>query len=111
MALQPSPFLITTLKPVPRGTEGAVSVEGYAAGIVGSILLGSIALNLGVINLMSDFICCLIAALIGTTAESFIGATMQEDNGLSNEAVNFINTLIGAVAGMSMSLAWTSFIK
>jgi uncharacterized protein (TIGR00297 family) len=32
-------FLITTLKPVPRGTEGAVSVEGYLAGIGGSLVI------------------------------------------------------------------------
>ena len=32
-------FLITTLKPVPRGTEGAVSVEGYLAGIGGSLII------------------------------------------------------------------------
>jgi len=30
-----STFLITTLKPVPRGTEGAISLEGTLAGVVG----------------------------------------------------------------------------
>jgi uncharacterized protein (TIGR00297 family) len=32
-------FLITTLQRVPRGTEGAVSVEGYAAGVGGSLII------------------------------------------------------------------------
>jgi len=36
-------FLITTLKPVPRGTEGAVSLEGYAAGVVGSLIIAAYA--------------------------------------------------------------------
>jgi uncharacterized protein (TIGR00297 family) len=34
-----STFLITTLKPVPRGTEGAVSLEGTLAGIVASVAI------------------------------------------------------------------------
>src|SRR6185295_10085792 len=36
-------FLITTLRPVPRGTEGAVSVEGTVAGILGGALVGTLA--------------------------------------------------------------------
>ncbi len=38
-----STFLITTLKPVPRGTEGAISLEGTLAGIVGSLLIAVLA--------------------------------------------------------------------
>ncbi|CAN0554328.1 unnamed protein product, partial [Ectocarpus sp. 8 AP-2014] len=32
-------FLITTFKPVAAGTEGAVSLEGTLAGVVGSIII------------------------------------------------------------------------
>lgn len=32
-------YLVTTLKVVPRGTEGAVSVEGTFAGLLAAILL------------------------------------------------------------------------
>ena len=114
-----STFLITTLKPVPRGTEGAVSVEGYAAGIIGSALLAGLALKLSVITTVNEFYYCLIAALVGTTAESFIGATLQtndgdnsnsssNDGGLTNEAVNVINTMIGAITGISL---WFLFPK
>lgn len=34
-----SRYLVTTFKIVPRGTEGAVSVEGTIAGLLASILL------------------------------------------------------------------------
>lgn len=40
-------YLVTTLKVVPRGTEGAVSVEGTLAGLLASILLASVACLLG----------------------------------------------------------------
>jgi len=35
-------YLITTFKAVPRGTEGAVSMEGTIAGLLASILLASV---------------------------------------------------------------------
>lgn len=40
-------FLITNLSKVPRGTEGAVSVEGTAAGVGAAIGFSAIALALG----------------------------------------------------------------
>lgn len=39
-------YLITTLKRVPRGTEGAVSLEGTAAGIVAAALFSGVGLGL-----------------------------------------------------------------
>ena len=36
-------YLITTLARVPAGTEGAVSAEGTAAGVVGSLALAGYA--------------------------------------------------------------------
>lgn len=89
-------FLITTLKPVPRGTEGAVSLEGTLAGILGSGAIALVAWGLGLINGI-EIIYCLIAALIATTIESLIGATLQSRfTWLTNELVNVINTLLGA---------------
>lgn len=97
-----STFLITTLKPVPRGTEGAVSLEGTIAGIVGSIALAILALALGIINGWG-LLCAVIAAFIATNIESVIGATVQTKfSWLTNEIVNFINTLIGAIVAMAL---------
>ena len=40
-------YLVTTFKVVPRGTEGAVSVEGTLAGLLASILLASVGCLMG----------------------------------------------------------------
>ena len=40
-------YLITTFKEVPRGTEGAVSLEGTAAGMLAALGFASLALALG----------------------------------------------------------------
>lgn len=42
-----SRYLVTTFKIVPRGTEGAVSVEGTLAGILASIVLAFVSFLMG----------------------------------------------------------------
>ena len=42
-----SRYLVTSLKIVPRGTEGAVSVEGTFAGLLASILLAFVGCLMG----------------------------------------------------------------
>lgn len=96
-------YLITTLKPVPRGTEGAVSLEGTVAGAVASVVLALIAWVIGMINPLG-IIWCVIAAFIATTIESLIGATLESRfTWLTNDIVNFINTAIGAIAAIALA--------
>ena len=102
-------FLITTLQPVPRGTEGAVSLEGTIAGIVGSILMALVSSAVGLIDL-TGIAFCVIAAFIATNIESVIGATIQSQfEWLTNEVVNFFNTFIGAIAAIVLASAWKTF--
>jgi uncharacterized protein (TIGR00297 family) len=99
-----STFLITTLKPVPRGTEGAISLEGTLAGILGSLLIAILAWSLGMIDL-SGIVLCAIAAFVATNIESLIGATLQNQwDWLTNEVVNGINTFIGAAIAIFLGI-------
>ncbi len=105
-----STFLITTLQAVPRGTEGAVSLEGTLAGLVGSAAIAFVGWGVGLINIFG-VAWCLLAAFIATNIESVIGATLQSKyTWLTNEVVNILNTLIGAIAAMLLALIWTSTI-
>ena len=102
-------YLITTFKLVPPGTEGAVSAEGTAAGVVGAFVLSLYALAVGLIGL-PGLVPCLLATVIGTTAESLIGASAQDNfKWLTNELVNFIMTVIGAAAGVSLAALFGAF--
>lgn len=95
-------FLITTLKPVPRGTEGAVSLEGTLAGVLASVAIALVGWLAGLISLGQIGI-CVLAAFIATNLESVIGATLQSRyEWLTNEVVNILNTLIGAIAAILM---------
>ena len=96
-------YLITTLKPVSRGTEGAVSLEGTIAGVLASVVLAVIAYLIGLISPLG-VVWCVIAAFIATTIESLIGATLESRfTWLTNDVVNFINTVIGAIAAIILS--------
>lgn len=101
-------FLITTLKPVPAGTEGAVSLEGTLASVVGGLLLSVYAyLVVGLIPSIQGVGISTFAAFFATMCESLIGATLQDKEGagwMTNEVVNFFNTLIGAAAAMLLGV-------
>mmetsp|Transcript_10344 Transcript_10344/g.28156 ORF Transcript_10344/g.28156 Transcript_10344/m.28156 type:complete len:311 (+) Transcript_10344:1-933(+) len=93
-------YLITNFKKVPPGTEGAVSLEGTLAGVVGSILIAGTGYLLNLCGPLG-FALCLVAAFIATNCESVIGAVFQDKvKWLTNEVVNFINTAIGALVAM-----------
>ena len=97
-------FLITTLQPVPRGTEGAVSLEGTLAGVVASVALALLAWGIGLIPGVGVLICA-IAAFGATTVESLIGATIEETlDWLTHDLVNIINTTIGAL--FAIGIGW-----
>lgn len=97
-------FLITTLQAVPAGTEGAVSLEGTLAGVLGSAVIAGGGLAIGLISLSGALI-CLVAAFVATNVESVIGATFQEKlPWLTNELVNVLNTTVGAAVAIGLAI-------
>ncbi|UZQ56240.1 TIGR00297 family protein [Trichothermofontia sichuanensis B231] len=100
-------FLITTFQAVPRGTEGAVSLEGTLAGIVASLAIATLGWAVHLIDGVGVLLCA-IAALVATSLESVIGATLQTRFAwLTNEVVNGINTTIGALVAILLGLLVT----
>ncbi len=95
------PVLITTLRPVPPGTDGAVSLEGTAAGLAAGAFLSALAWLTGMIPAAGAAV-AVVASFIGTTAESYIGATVEAMKLVDNEAVNFANTLVGALSALAL---------
>ncbi len=87
-------FLITTFRPVPPGTEGAVSLEGTLGGLLGGLLVASVG---AVTSLYSWPAALLVAAsgLLGSLAESVIGTVAERRGWLDNDQLNALNTAIG----------------
>jgi uncharacterized protein (TIGR00297 family) len=93
---------ITTFRPVPPGTSGAMSLEGTVAGVFGAAFLGAIAIGLHLLA-GSSLLLVVVAATIGALVESALGATLEEPGILNNDLLNFINT--AAAAGVALLLA------
>ena len=69
-------LLITSLRPVPAGTEGAISAEGTAASLAGSALMALVMLQLGLLQGVAAWTLVTAVGLLATLIESLIGATV-----------------------------------
>jgi len=96
--------LITSLRPVPPGTEGAISLEGTAASLVGSAVMALLMLALGWLPGSAAWLLVTLVGLAATLLESLIGATAQQRlRWLTNELVNAIQTAIAALLAMALA--------
>ncbi len=96
------PRMITTLKKVKAGTDGAVSLLGEASAVFGSVAIAAMAIPLGVIvpGVWQAFGLTVLGGFLGTNIDSVLGATLQQKKLLTNEGVNLFATLIGGAVSM-----------
>ncbi|MFM7268067.1 MAG: TIGR00297 family protein [Cyanobium sp.] len=95
--------LITSLRPVPPGTEGAVSLEGTAASLLGALLMALVLHLLGLLPAGAPAALAVSAGMVATLLESLVGATLQQRLGwLSNEVVNGLQTLVAALLALAL---------
>ena len=98
-----TPRLITNFKKVPPGTDGGVSILGTFAGIIGAGLIGLAAYILGIYpDLVRTMEIALVAGTFGCFVDSILGAVLEIKGYLSNEHVNLLATLAGALLGNIM---------
>ncbi len=96
-------WLVTSLRRVAPGTTGAVSLEGTVAGILSSALLAGIGAWAGLVS-PSAVPLVVVVASAASLVEGVIGATLEARGMLTNDAVNFVNSAMGA--GLAM-LLWS----
>jgi uncharacterized protein (TIGR00297 family) len=99
------PLLITTLRRVEPGTDGAISFAGTFAGTCGAVLVVLVAMpTLGLSP--GGALCAGISAVVGLFVDSLLGATAERLGWLNNDAVNFLSTLAAsAFAAAALALA------
>jgi uncharacterized protein (TIGR00297 family) len=93
-----TPRLITTFMPVPMGTDGAVSITGTTAGVLGSLVVSAVCIA---VRLIPPWEAVIIsgAAVIGMSVDSLLGAWLQRRGLIGNDVVNFVSTVVSAVTG------------
>lgn len=97
-----SPVLVTTWRRVPAGTDGAISWSGTLAGAAGAAAMGGLAALLGLVEGARPALAIAAAGIAGNLADSLLGATLQRRGLLGNDAVNFLNTVVGALVAAGL---------
>jgi len=122
------PRSIVSLKPLPPGTSGAVTVPGTLASIAGAAFITGVAYLTGT---TSAPIAVFVGGVVGSLADSFVGATVQERRwcdgcsesterrthscgratrivggipGARNDFVNVVCTLVGAAVAALLAV-------
>ena len=89
-----APRLLTSMREVPPGTDGAVSLIGTLAGISAAGLTAGLGLLLGLVADPAAAVLVALAAFLGTVADSLVGARLSW---VGNEATNVVCTLVAAI--------------
>jgi uncharacterized protein (TIGR00297 family) len=93
------PFMLTTLRRVPPGTDGAISLNGTIAGVAAAALIavtGAPALGMELDECMVVF----VAAIAGLFFDSLLGATIERWGWVGNDLVNLASTLFAAAVAL-----------
>lgn len=128
-----APRSILTLRPIPTGLSGGITLPGTLAEIAGALWLGTVALVCVTIPLAQPRLPVLgvaFAGVVGSTVDSVLGATVQELRrcdacgrncetdphacgtptrlvrglpGASNDVVNLLATIAGAVVAFALA--------
>ncbi len=89
------PIMITTFKPVERGTDGGVTPLGEVAALVGGLIIGSV--HFFVYSNPLAAIVIVLAGVVGSNSDSVAGALFETKKILNNTQVNMIGSSCGAI--------------
>ena len=99
--LDQNPRLITTFQKVDPGTNGAVSTLGTAVGIFGAAVIGIASYFLGIMsNPLIAITVAIISGTVGCFMDSILGALFENRGMITNEHVNLLATIVGALVGI-----------
>ena len=90
------PLLVTTLRRVVPGTDGAISLAGTLAGVSGALLVAAVSFSTLKLS-VGDTSAAALGAVSGLFVDSLLGATIERRGWLNNDAVNFLSTLAAAL--------------
>jgi len=95
------PRLVTTMKKVTPGTNGAVSPLGTFACGLGSLIVGLIALflNFSEANFLTNLLLVVTMGVLGSFVDSFMGAILENRGLIKGWEVNFLTSLIIGLVG------------
>jgi uncharacterized protein (TIGR00297 family) len=95
------PVLITTLEPVPKGTNGGVTLLGEAASLGAAAIIAFSAFLLGIGDLRM-LLFATIAGFCGANVDSLVGALFENRGFIGNAGTNLVATLTGGLVAIAL---------
>jgi uncharacterized protein (TIGR00297 family) len=95
------PRMITTLRDVEPGTDGAISLIGTLAGVAAAVLV-AVAGTLAFGGDRMIFATSCAGGVFGLFFDSLLGATLERRGWMNNDAVNFLSTASAAVFALGI---------
>ncbi len=92
------PVMITSLKTVPPGTNGGISLLGTISGAVAAIVFSGVSWMFFGVSMVP----IVLAGLAGCFADSVFGALVENRGIVGNSSTNLVATTSGAVVGMML---------
>lgn len=109
-------YMITTLRRVPPGTDGGISLPGQLAAFFGAGLIALVgALLLGLVQplvgagpvfevTLGSMAIAILAGFVGCQVDSLFGATLEIRGFINKEEVNMLGILAGALTGLALAV-------
>ena len=96
-----NPRMITTLRKVEPGTDGAITLAGTLAGIIAAFIVAA-AGTYAVSGDRTMFWLGCAGGVFGLLFDSLLGATFEKLGWLNNDAVNFLSTASAAIFAIAI---------
>jgi uncharacterized protein (TIGR00297 family) len=93
------PVLITTLEPVPKGTNGGITFLGEASALCASVAIALSAFLLG-IGSPRMLPLVVLAGFVGSNVDSLVGALFENKGMIGNAGTNLVATLTGGLLAL-----------
>jgi uncharacterized protein (TIGR00297 family) len=84
-----------------KGLDGVISLEGLLFGVAGSAVIALLYVPMNGWN--AGFWIILASGTAGNLADSLLGATLERRHLISNDVVNFLNTLFAALMAATLT--------
>jgi uncharacterized protein (TIGR00297 family) len=98
-ALSERAYLITSLRRVPAGTNGGVSLPGSVAAVAAAAVIGAVAAASHVITWQA-MPAVAGAGVLATMMDSVLGATLENRGIIGNHGVNFASTVAAGLMAL-----------
>jgi uncharacterized protein (TIGR00297 family) len=100
------PVLITTFEPVPKGTNGGITLLGEASALCASAIIALSAFLLG-IGTTRMLLFVILAGFAGSNVDSLVGALFENRGIIGNAGTNLIATLTGGLLAAALFLLFS----